>query len=143
MSGVKATPEWLESLYKRGGARVWNASEPAKGKAPISKVDAKAEKELQAQCETLLRWRDIAALHLSYRAREKKGWPDLVFCIRIGGESWPCAVELKCATGKLSQDQRDMLTAMKANGWHTYVLRDYDTMIALLDGERPDEWGGE
>jgi len=81
--------------------------------------DAKAEKVLQGQCESDLHTAHTAYLHLSFRAREKVGWPDLVF-VWFG---WPLAVELKSMTGTLSTEQEDMLTQMHKDGWHCYVLR--------------------
>lgn len=101
-----------------------------------------SEKKLQSLCELELHRRDIPYLHLSPKAREKKGWPDLTFCICSHDEAWPCAVELKSATGKLSNDQTLMLRKMAHNCWHTYVMQSFDTFLELLNGNEPVEWSG-
>jgi len=64
----------------------------------------------------------IEGLHLSPRAREKRGWPDLTFCA-VGK---PFAVELKTATGTLSAEQRAVLTVMECNGWYVRIVRAFD-----------------
>ena len=87
------------------------------------------EKELQRVCEQLLYSLDVEALHLSFKAREKKGWPDLTFCYC----GTPFAIELKTTTGRVSKDQEHVLARMKANGWHTYVLRSYVEFKSLLE----------
>jgi len=87
------------------------------------------EKELQRLCEQLLYSLNIEFLHLSFRSREKKGWPDLTFC----HNGTPYAIELKTATGRLSQDQESTLANLKTNGWHTHVLRSYSELKTLLE----------
>ncbi len=87
------------------------------------------ESKLQKLCEQELSRKGIAFLHLSFRAREKKGWPDLVFCVR----GMPVAVELKAATGKLTPEQQRMRLQMKANGWHFYVVRSFDVFRDVLE----------
>ena len=87
------------------------------------------ETELQGACEGFLGRKDVAALHLSLRAREKKGWPDLTF-------TWhgvPMAVELKSRTGKLKADQIRVLKQMKRNGCNCFVIRNYDDFRELLE----------
>jgi len=86
------------------------------------------EKELQRLCEQELTFRGIEFIHLSFRAREKKGWPDLVFC--VCGK--PYAVELKTLKGKLTVDQSKMMIRMERNGWHTAIIRSYDAFRELL-----------
>jgi hypothetical protein len=54
---------------------------------------ARMERDLQRLCEQELNRRGIAYLHLSPMAREKIGWPDLVFAVA----GVPMAVELKAA----------------------------------------------
>ena len=100
-----------------------NMTQPelVKEAAHETKADAKAEKILQVQCENYLRLNDIEFLHLSSRAREKEGWPDLVFCLR--GIPW--AVELKTATGTVSEEQSRVLTNMTHNGWTVRVIRSF------------------
>ena len=104
-----------------------------------SKADDKAEKELQSLCERELSRNEIAYLHISFRAREKAGWPDLVFAL----DGRPIAVELKAKGGKLSPDQVKMLTMMKKNGWEVYVLRAFQDFYDLLHGGTIPRWEAE
>jgi hypothetical protein len=137
--------QWREKI-ESGEVRVQGTPERkpvSYAPLPRSPLDAKAEAPLLGDCEKALRWRGIAYLHISHRAREKKGWPDLVFCFMRDGERWPCAVELKSAKGKLTPEQECMLTLMRVNGWHTYVLRVLGDMVDLLEGRQVDEWGGQ
>ena len=92
------------------------------------KLEAKEEKELERMCELELTRRGIEKLHLSNRAREKKGWPDLTFAI----ESQPFAVELKTATGRVSEDQKRVMARLKANGWTVRVIRSYEAFRAMV-----------
>lgn len=86
-----------------------------------TKADLNAERQLQKLCEQELSRRNVEYLHLSYRAREKKGWPDLTFAWK----GKPYAVELKSQIGKLSEEQAHCLARMKENGWEVMVLRSY------------------
>ncbi len=97
--------------------------------ACVAKADEREEALLQNDCENKLRSLDIAFLHLSIRAREKKGWPDLVFVrpVRI-----PTAVELKSATGTLSNEQECMLANMRRDGWDVYVMSRYEDFVRLF-----------
>jgi len=103
------------------------------------KADDKAERELQRICEQELCRRGIAFLHISFRGREKRGWPDLTFAL----EGRPIAVELKSQSGKLSEDQVKCLTEMKANGWEVYVLRAFQDFWYLLEGNTVKQWEAE
>ena len=94
----------------------------------MKKNSAKLEKDLQRLCEQELSRRNIVYLHLSPMAREKQGWPDLVFA----SAGIPCAVELKSATGKLSDDQQKTLALMARNGWITAVIRTFTDFLAFL-----------
>lgn len=94
-----------------------------------AKIEAGREAVLQRLCEQELSRRGIVFLHLSPRAREKKGWPDLTFA--LAGR--PFAVELKMLGGRLSEDQQRLLARMAVNGWQTHVIRSFDTFIALLE----------
>ena len=101
------------------------------------RVVAKLEKTLQGQCESLLRRLGIEYLHLSIRAREKAGLPDLLFaCNGI-----PMAVELKARDEKPEPHQIEMMRRMAKNGWQTFVVRAYEdfrliVLQAMLDGEK-------
>jgi len=125
----------LEDLSQKyqDQARTQLGMEPLPGQlqepahAPDSR--SQAEKELQRLCEQELSRRGIVYLHLSPMAREKVGWPDLVFC----ANGIPRAVELKTAIGRLSPDQERILSRMQANGWQTQVIRSFDAFKILLE----------
>ena len=91
---------------------------------------AKLESDLQKKCESYLMRHAITYLHLSPRAREKRGWPDLTFCL----EGKPMAIELKTATGRLSDDQKRVLPAMERDGWHVHVVRSYREFVRIVEG---------
>jgi len=122
------TPEQAQEL-QTGSNQGKEAPKP-------TKADLRDEKRLQTLCEQELHRRDIAYLHLSYRAREKKGWPDLTFALF----TYPIAVELKSETGRLSQDQIECLTLMRENGWKVYVLRNIKDFVDMLNGHPVKEW---
>ncbi len=87
--------------------------------------DAKLERDLQHKCEQYLQLHQVVYLHLSPRAREKEGWPDLVFMFnRI-----PYAIELKTATGKLTTAQEELLEQMREQGWMVAVCRSFADFI--------------
>jgi hypothetical protein len=90
---------------------------------------SESESELQKLCEHELTRRRIAFLHLSPRAREKAGWPDLTFA--IAGRA--VAVELKTSLGQLSPDQERLHTELRASGWDVRVIRNYETFRALVE----------
>jgi hypothetical protein len=62
----------------------------------------------------------------------KPGAPDLL--LWHAGKSF--ALELKCATGKLSPAQRDMLTRLEAAGVATAVCYNIDSALIVLE-----QWG--
>jgi len=97
--------------------------------AKPSKQDEKDEKELQRLCELELSRRGIWFLHLSPRAREKAGTPDILAC--VNGVAFAC--ELKSASGKLSEEQKATLQQMAGNGWHTVVVRSMRQFVEELD----------
>ena len=99
-------------------------------------ADDKREAVLQKTCEQELHRRDIAYLHISFRAREKAGWPDLVFALH----GRPIAIELKSAAGTLSDDQTAMLKRMEFNGWEVYVMRAFREFYYLLEGQAVEQW---
>jgi len=99
------------------------------------KAEEIAEKELQRLCEAELSRRRIVYLHLSFRAREKKGWPDLTFVLPTG---WgkpgiPWAVELKTASGVVSKEQKTMFRDMELNGWQVRVIRSFEDFRDILE----------
>ena len=106
------------------------------------------ERDLQRLCEQELSRRGIWWLHLSPRAREKAGVPDLLFtiwtdmelrpilgndCREQFGQGW--AIELKTATGRLSAEQKTTLERMAQNGWRTAVVRSYEEFREVVFGE--------
>jgi hypothetical protein len=95
------------------------------------KMAKQAERDLQRDCENLLRLRGIEFLHLSHRAREKEGWPDLVFALR----SAFCAVELKVGVKQPSTEQERCLASLKANGARVSVCRTLEEFRAFLDAD--------
>jgi len=94
----------------------------------VALQDAIAEKTLQSLCESELNRRRIVYLHLSFRAREKIGWPDLTFVIA----GIPYAVELKTAIGTLSAGQKEMLRRMAENGWRVDICRSFEKFIEII-----------
>ena len=99
------------------------------------KADEMAEKELQQLCERELSRRGIVYLHLSFRAREKKGWPDLAFVLPTvqSKPGIPWAVEVKTIVGRLSKEQKAMLREMALNGWQVRVIRSFEDFKDILE----------
>ena len=125
---------------QRYADHVITASVTAGDDAP-NKEQLKDEAALQKLCEQELSRRSIEFLHLSYRAREKKGYPDLTFCVRFPSAHnphdyviEPFAVELKTKDGRLSADQMDTLKRMASNGWTVRVIRSFESFVKLLRG---------
>jgi len=130
---TRGAPRWTEQAlaqYRATQARTV-LPDPRQDAARETKADIQYERDLQRDCENLLSQRGIEYLHLSPRAREKRGWPDLVFSVR--GRAY--AVELKSATGRLSDAQKRCLTRMAGNGWMVRVVRDFETFSAILGGD--------
>lgn len=92
------------------------------------KLEQQREKELQRLCEQELNRRGIVFLHLSFRAREKIGWPDLVFA--INGK--PYAIELKSSKGVINPEQITILTRMSTNGWKARVVRSFEEFLEVI-----------
>ena len=99
-----------------------SSSEP--GAAVSEMAERGQEARLQHECEAWLSYRGVEHLHLSPRAREHAGWPDLTFA--IAGTA--CGVELKTRAGKLSLAQSDCLSRLRDNGWRTAVCRSLDEL---------------
>ena len=98
-----------------------------------NRYEIKKERELQSLCEQELNRRGIVYHHLSPKARETIGLPDLLFAIK----GHPYAVELKTETGRLTQEQEIMLQQMatERNGWRTHVIRSFDQFRALFNAD--------
>ena len=127
---MQATPQMIKLMSPADRA----FCDPLKLTEPIVPDPGKQtglEKDLQRLCELELSRRNIWYLHLSPRAREKAGVPDLIFC--IDGVAW--AVELKTATGSLSKEQKATLLEMKRNGWLIAIVRSYEQFKSVVFGE--------
>lgn len=108
---------------------------------------SRPEREMQAALSNWLTQHGIVSFHLSPRAREKVGWPDLTFAVA----GHPLAIEIKSASGQLTQDQRRVMRAMAGNGWQVYVfrpagdepefrvLRTFEEFTAMVRAWRRDE----
>ena len=111
---------------------------------PEGTAQTESERDLQRLCELDLSRRGIPFLHLSYRAREKAGWPDLTFVrpnnsnvADIPGIPW--AIELKSATGRLSKEQERLLADLSGSGWRTAVVRDFAEWRRVVFNEQSTE----
>jgi hypothetical protein len=130
--------EDLPAVYQEQAKAQLEDARPAVTEESLSSVaDDKAEADLQRLCEQALGLQGIYFLHLSPRAREKAGHPDLTFAL----DGRPIAVELKSATGKLSEDQIRVLSQMKRNGWEVYLLTAFEAFRILLHGGKVWQWG--
>jgi len=97
------------------------------------KVDNALEKELQKHCENWLRQNQIEFLHMSFRAHEKIGWPDLVFANPFDGGRF-YAVELKAKHGIVKPEQHDCLYAISSNGGKSKVIRSFEEFLEFVKG---------
>jgi len=89
------------------------------------------ERDLQRACEAELSRRGVWFLHLSPRAREKAGCPDLIFAHPKTGQF--CGVELKTATGRLKGKQAPTLADIAKSGGRVAVIRTYEAFVQFLD----------
>ena len=96
-----------------------------------TKGDLANERELQRLCEQELSRRNIWFIHLSFRAREKVGCPDILCA--VNGQAY--AFELKGPGGRLSDEQKSTLEHMASNGWKTNVCRSYAEFVSALGGK--------
>ena len=94
--------------------------------------DGRAEKDLLRICQQELSRRGVRVVHhLSHRAREHAGYPDMTFVLR----GVPMACELKTKRGVVSAEQEATLAAMRLDGWHTMVCRSFDHFRRWLDSK--------
>ena len=94
----------------------------------------KNEKQLQNQCENYLRLHGIEFLHLSFRAREKCGMPDISFANpNDNGRFY--GIELKSVFGKVSEDQKRVMANLEKNGAHVAVVRSLEEFIGVVNNE--------
>ncbi len=95
--------------------------------------EVRAEKDLLRLCKQELGRRGVRVVHhLSHRAREHAGYPDLTFVL----QGVPMAVELKTKHGVVSDDQKATLAAMRRDGWRVSVCRSFEEFRGWLD----DPW---
>lgn len=93
--------------------------------------DCRVEKDLLRLCQQELSRRGVLVVHhLSHRAREHAGYPDLTFALN----GTPCACELKTARGIVSAAQEACHDAMMMDGWQVRVCRSFDEFREWLDG---------
>ena len=130
--GVKVSDIVTVEEFRRMTGQLTPAELKVEASKP-TKYDVNLEKELQRDCENYLRQHGIEFLHLSPKAREKEGWPDLVFVV----DRIPHAVELKSATGKVSQEQLAVMERMASNGWRVHVIRTFEAFIEIVDCRTP------
>ena len=130
-------PHAVRELNKlpMAGALSTPARPPFDGGSGQGRQPPARESELQQLCENELRRRRIAFLHLSPRAREKEGWPDLVFAI----EGKATAVELKSSDGVLSEAQIKLHRELRASGWDVFVFRTFEPFHVLVRNVRIEE----
>lgn len=98
---------------------------------------ARQERELERQCENLLRLRGIVFRHERGKASKgnEPGWPDLTFAVR----GIPYAVELKARGGAVTREQQEMLYRMAVNGWRVQVVYGYDAFSELVEKATQEE----
>lgn len=90
------------------------------------------ESQLEKLCELELSRRGIPFIHLSSKAREKIGWPDLTFPRPCDGKA--CAVELKSKTGTATKDQLETLAMFRKCGAVAEVVRTYERFVQIVEG---------
>ncbi len=99
----------------------------------LEAYEVRAEKDLLRLCKQELGRRGVRVVHhLSHRAREHAGYPDLTFVIK----GVPMAAELKTARGVVSADQEATMAAMRLDGWQVRVCRSFEEFREWLD----DKW---
>lgn len=92
--------------------------------------EVRAEKDLLRLCQQELRRRGVLeVIHLSHRAREHPGLPDLVFSMNGA----PCACELKTKHGIVSSVQKECQDRMEMDQWQVRVCRSFDEFRGWLD----------
>ena len=131
-SDPRLVPDKVAAMMNIADRRSMGILSPDERKGAVEHF---AEAQLQRLCEQELFRRHIAYLHLSFRAREKKGWPDLTFVLPTG---WgkpgiPWAVELKTASGVVSKEQKTMFRDMELNGWQVRVIRSFEDFRDILE----------
>ncbi len=95
--------------------------------------EVRAEKDLLRLCKQELGRRGVRVVHhLSHRAREHAGYPDLTFVLK----GVPMAAELKTKHGVVSADQEATLAAMRLDGWRVRVCRSFEGFREWLDDPR-------
>lgn len=95
------------------------------------KQAAKREKELQENCASLLRQRNISFIRqrMDRRTTGPVGQPDFVFVIK----GKPYAVECKVGDGVLTAAQSEMLWKMQNDGWTIRLVCTEHEFMAILN----------
>ena len=119
------------------------------GNAGLTQAEADAKREqreeraIQQDIERDLMRRSIIVCRprMDRKSTIRKGWPDLTFAYR--GRF--VALEVKTATGKLRQDQRDCIDALRSDPCGGVVavvrsLRDAQSVLASIDDAPAARW---
>jgi hypothetical protein len=92
--------------------------------------EVRCEKDLLRLCKQELGRRGVRVVHhLSHRAREHAGYPDLTFVYN----GVPMACELKTRHGVVSADQEATMAAMRLDGWLVRVCRTFEEFVVWLN----------
>lgn len=91
-----------------------------------------AEKEIQNQIASWLSLNGIKFIRprMDRKSTIANGWPDFTFC----HNGVPFTVEVKDATGSLSDEQRQLHPQLEANGWKVHTVRSLAEFISVVRG---------
>ena len=132
----KATRQPKCRACERGAATLATHEAKKPPVAPATRYHEGKEKLLQLLCEAELSLRGCRVIHhLSNRARESAGYPDITACL----EGIPIACELKVKGNTTSADQEATLAAMRLDGWNVRVCWSFDDFREWLDGLQNDQ----
>ncbi len=121
-----------EKLLKKKAAEELPANLEAAREMCDAAESVKLEKELQKLCGNELHRRGIRYLHLSPKARESEGWPDLTFPHPLTGRF--VAVELKrTRKSKVSEAQQETLADLAKAGALCRVVRSFAEFLEVLN----------
>lgn len=88
-------------------------------------------------------WRNHVAVAVPIRGEStpqrfgQPGSPDLIGSVTVDGVAIALGIEVKTATGRVSDLQRAWLAAHRALGWRCGVARSVDDALAIVRGENP------
>ncbi len=97
----------------------------------VQACDTRIEKGLHKLIELELHRSGICYFHqrMDKPSGGKKGWPDFTFCIA----GIPFAIECKTATGRVSDEQTEILCALRKNGWNAHVVRSFEQFCVVIE----------